>query len=133
MATVEANIHAALMARVESMTDFVILWPGIAQPRPAGEHVEVQHSPNASDRRGLSGKAALERRGFLYLAHYAPTGQHETVYKERAGLIAAHFPRDLWMEREGVRMRVHKVDVGRGAEDDGMWRTLVSVDYRGFA
>lgn len=131
--TPDANIHAALMARVEDLQGFVILWPGVETDIPKGEHVRVTHVPNANNRFAISSRTAVERMGFLYLAHYMPAGAHDVVYKERAGLIAEHFPRDLKMRYNGVTMRVNNTDVGRGVEEDGFWRTLVSVDYRGFA
>lgn len=133
MATIEANIQSALMERVQSLAGFQILWPGVPTSIPEGEHVRVTHQPNANSRFAITSRTAVERMGFLYLAHYFPVGDHEVVAKNRAGLIAEHFPRDLKMRYDGVIMRVNKVDVGRGVEDDGFWRTLVSVDYRGFA
>ncbi|MEI4473572.1 phage tail terminator-like protein [Frigidibacter sp. MR17.24] len=133
MATVEGNIHAALMARVATLPGFALFWPEQGQTRPTTEHVEVRHLPNRPARQGLSGGTVLERRGFILLALVSELGAFDAVYRERAGQIAEHFPRDFWMTSEGVRMRVHAVEVSRGFEDSGMWRTPVSVDYRGFA
>lgn len=136
MSTVEACIHGALMARVESLTltpVVPVIYPGPEAVRPAGEHIEAHHLPNQNIRRALSSSAPMIRLGYLQLTLCSVLGLFERDYRERAGQIAEHFPLDLPMTQEGVTMKVTRVDVQPGRKDETHYRTSVRVYYQGFA
>ena len=100
--------------------------PGATQP---AEYIQVNHLPNESERLSLPAGGAIRRPGILQLTLAATPGQHEIVYVERAGKIAAHF-RDQRLSAGGVTVTVYKVDIGRGMSDMARWRVPVSVYYR---
>lgn len=136
MSNVEAYIHGALMARVESLLlspVVPVIYPGPEAARPDGEHIEAHHLPNQNVRRALSGKSPMIRLGILQLTLCSPLGRFERDYRERAGQIAAHFPLDHVMTQGGVGLRVTRVDVMPGLKDDTHYRTPVRVYYQGFA
>ena len=131
--TVEASIHAALMARVETIPGgYAIAWPGLSFTEPA-EYLDVRHIPNQTERRALHGRYGLNRMGILQITLCAPLGQYEIVYIEKAGQIAEHFPRDLPLTHDGVTVRIVKADIAQGFADGQHWRVPISVYYRGNA
>lgn len=130
--TIPADIHAALMGRVETLNGFEIVWPTTGQREPVGEHVKVFHLPNDNDRPFLA-EHVLMRQGILQLSLFSRLGEHEVVYIDRAGQIAAHFPVDLTLTHGGAKVWVERTDVGRGRSDGQHWLIPVSVYYRGFA
>ncbi len=129
--TPEAEIVAALMARVKTLTltpPLPVLYREIPAERPAS-YIEIDHLPSESDRRYLAG-GRLDRSGILQLTLCLPIGKHEVWHRERAGQVAAHFPADLPMTQGLTTVKVFKTDVGRGLPDGRHWRTPVSVYYR---
>lgn len=129
---VDADIHAALMARVATMTGFTIAYPG-QRTNPAGEYVEVRHLPNDNERIALGSTHEMARPGILQLTLCSEIGQYEVVYKQRAGTIADYFPMDLELDGTDFTARVYRVDIGQGMADGEYWRTPISVYYRAFA
>lgn len=135
MPSIEALLHGALMARVESLAlspALPILW-GLPADRPAGEHVQVDHLPNRNTRHALDGSSPQDRMGILQLTLFSPPGAYVWDYQNRAGLIAAHFPLDLPMTQGGVTIRVTGASVGQSRPDGAHVLTAVSIEYRGFA
>ena len=129
--TPEAEVVAALMARVKTLTltpPLPILYLEMPQERPES-YVEVDHLPNESDRRYLAG-GPLDRSGILQLSLCLPVGRFEVWHREQAGQVAAHFPADLRLVEGSTTVLIVKSDVGRGLPDGAHWRTPVSIYYR---
>lgn len=136
MATVEANIHGALIARVEHLEadlPISVIYPGPEALPIAGEHIEAHHLPNKNIRRALSSDAPMVRMGILQLNLRSVPGQYEWQYRERAGQIAAYFPLDFAMVQGLSAVTVSRVDVMPGATDETHYRTPIRVYYQGFA
>lgn len=131
--SIEGDIHAALMARVETIIGYPILWPQKGGDRPAGEHLSVYHLPNDNSRRFLADDAPRARKGFIVLTLVSPLGGYEAVTRRKAGEIEAHFPLGHIFERGGVRLRVHNTTTKGGREVIGRWETPIWIEYRGYA
>lgn len=157
--TPEAAIHLALMKRINAMSvysaniewndegtwdDSVPTWnPSgslfipiyfreIPADRPQTDYIEVDHLPNANDRLFVT-SGRLWRQGILQLTLCSKLGQFQSVFVERAGLMAQWFAPNLALTEDGVTIEIVKTDVGRGLAEGGHWRIPVSVYYRGFA
>jgi len=86
---------------------------------------------SAQPRRYLLARGKNDRTGTVTISYVAPIGQNGAVYTEAGGLIAAHFPEELKLRFEDVCVRItdypHVVD---GYQDDGWWRTPVTIKWR---
>lgn len=142
MATAEAHIHAALMARVQSLSltpSLSILYPGVSVPGfdASGEYARVTHLPNEPERWGVRGSSAMDRRGFLIVDLFTPIteGSYQVLAIARADDIAAHFEADLTLSSGGYEVQIVKAWPGNGRPDpEGThWHTPVRVEYRGVA
>lgn len=134
--SVEANIHGALMARVNSLAltpTLEIVWPASQVLPPETEYLRVTHLPAAPIRRALSAASPMDRTGILQLDLFSPAGKFERDYIDRAGQIAAHFPPDQMMSQGGVFLMVVKTDVLPSRADGNHWHVPIRVNYRGFA
>ncbi|GAA6162572.1 hypothetical protein NBRC116590_02760 [Pelagimonas sp. KU-00592-HH] len=127
--SVDGDLHAALMARVETLSGFTLVYPSLEQNEPEGEYVRVSHLPNDNQRVGLKDTDPLRRRGFIVLTLCSPLGEHEAVYRDRAGNIAAHFTGQVFDYVEDT-VSVHSVTVKPGRRERNHWETPVWVDYR---
>lgn len=150
MPTVETAIWQALRARVATLTGFAanqINWPLMPFEKPSAggrplPYLECRHMPNAIVRRFIGPSDPQERPGILQLTLCWPasdvgtgSGQtHSDVLIQRAGEIAAHWPTDLPLDFQGVRVRVERApDVAQPYRDDAYWRVPVSVRYTCYA
>ena len=133
MTTTEQDIHAALMARVETFTDLPLIWPRKGDDMPAGEHVRVAHVPNDNERMFQGGVDEVARRGFIVLTLVSPLGEYEVNSRAQAQTIADVFPRNYQFERGGFKAIVYDVTVKPGRQEGQRWETPIWVDYRGFA
>lgn len=138
----ETYIHAALMARAESMTLDPVLplqYPGVSAPdfSTSGEYGRITHLANEPDRWGVKGTSAMDRTGFLQIDLFTPIDEAswQVLALKRAGEIAAHFPADLKLSSGGFEVQIQKVWPGNGRPDpEGThWHTPVNVEYRGTA
>lgn len=127
--SVEADIHAALMARAETLTGYTMIWPQKGGDHPAGEHVRVSHLPNDNDPLSLSGQTYV-RQGFLVLTLVTDLGLYEATTKRKAGEIAAHFPRGLRLTRGSVTVTISGHSVRAGRAEEGRWETPIFISYR---
>lgn len=130
---IEGDIHGALMARVETISGYPILWPQKGGARPPGEHLSVFHLPNDNQRPFLSDDVPRQRKGFLVLTLVSPLGGYEAVTRRKAGEIEAHFPLGYIFKRGAVSLRVHNASIKPGREVSGRWETPIWIDYRGLA
>ena len=130
--TVEASIYAALMAQVETITGFPILWPQDGGDKPSGEHIRVAFLPNENRPVDLSSNQFF-RQGFLYLTLVSKLGEYEVVTRRKAGEIADYFPRALDLQHGGVTITITGHDIRQGRESGGMWETPIRISYRGIA
>lgn len=128
MSNAEAEIHAALMARVETLPDFTLLWPQKGGDQPSGEHVRVAHLPNDNEYRFL-GDADAIAKGYLVLTLVSDLGQYEAVTKRKAGEIAAHFPYLTRLTSGATTLQLSGTSVRGGRQQDGRWETPVMVGY----
>ena len=133
--TPEAAVWALLAARVEalSMTPPLPVVYVAKGPTKAANYVEIAHLPNQNSRILLADDQPFHRQGILQVTLCAKPGQHEVVYAERAGLIAAHFLGDLRSENAVAAIEIYRADVAPGFADEMHWRVPVSVYYRSYS
>ena len=142
MPTIKTKIWLALRARVESLVlspVHPIAWPNENfTPTTAGgvlaPYLEVMHLPNTTDRLFINRGDANRFAGILQVSAMYRLGlpHGETIAGEIAGLVAAHFPADLYLPYSDIRLRVTKEpDVAQGFRDDDTtrWKTPVSIRY----
>lgn len=143
--TIEEKIERALFARVASLDLDTgddppppIALPNIAFP-PRGQikpptYIEVRHFRNASLRLFLKGADAHHRQGILQLTVISPLNTDQYGSTRLAGQIAEHFPADLELFEEGVKVRIQQApDVLAADKTDTSWDVPVSVRYEAFA
>lgn len=142
MADVEAHIHLALMARVQSMSltpSLALQYPGISDRSldVTGEYGRVTHLANEPDRWAIKGSDPMDRTGILVIDLFTviTEGSYQVLSKARAGEIAAHFTPDLRLSDGGYEIKVVKAYPGNGRADPNgtHWHTPVNVYYRGTA
>lgn len=133
MSTTEQDIHAALMARVETITDTPILWPRKGDDQPAGEHIRAYHMKNDNQRMFFDGSDPMGRMGFIVLTLVSPLGQYQVLSEAKAQAIADVFPPDHVFSRGTFRAIVYKTDIKDGRQEGQRWETPIWIDYRGFA
>lgn len=136
--TREENVEAALMTRAESLPfpAAKIAWPNkkFTPPSDGSAYLEVTHFPNRSSRMALKGSAKEYMRGFLQILIRAPRNEGGDKATKIAGDVAAHFPSDLSLWSEGVRVRISKKpDVMSASPTETSWNVPVTVYYEAFA
>lgn len=137
MATVEENIEAALFARVASL-DLTparqIAWPNVPFTPPAAAYIEVVHFPNRPQRVFLRGSDPHFRQGILQLNVRALLNEGAAAATRIAGEIAAHFPADLALYREGLKVKLQAAPrIWPADKTDTSWTVQVDVPYECFA
>ena len=140
MATIETNIERALWARVRSLPlALPFAWPNKEFPgqtstgeeiaKPAS-YIEVEHFPNNNERQFLDGADPVWRTGFIQLLLITPHNKGGDASKELAGQIVEHFPADLSLVSENVRVKISSTpDVARGYQAGVSWNIPVTVYY----
>lgn len=138
----ETKIWLALRGRVESLVlapALPILWPGTTTPLPTGNAIEVNNLVNRPTRTFIGSNEPHDRRGILQigvLTTFSPSIHAETVAREIAAQVAAHFIVDMPLRYEDVDVRVYEApEVGTAIKDEPRqrWVTPVSVRWRTFA
>lgn len=146
MATVQTNIEKALLDRVKSLVlvpPLPVAWPnvdfpgktstGVAIPMPAS-YIRVQHFPNKNERIHLGSTDPYFRQGFIQLTVVGQRNKGTLAAMEVAGKVAEHFPADLALYSEGVRVKIASApDVAPPLETDVSWDVPVTVYYEVFA
>lgn len=128
--SIEGDIHAALMARAETITGYSMIWPKKSAAQPESEHIRVSHLPNEHRGADLSSQV-LERKGFLYLTLVSATGddEEEAVTRRKAGEIAVFFPRAGVLTYGGINVKITGHTVGPGRLEGGRWETPIRISY----
>lgn len=134
MMGVETDIHAALMARVETIpTALPMSLPGVPFTPPEGDYIRVTHRRNEAERKGLLGRDGMDHMGILYIDLFRRTGPNtwQATSDTIADDIAAHFPLDLRLTRGATRIIVYKTVLGDSEPDLGgtHFRVQIKVFY----
>lgn len=143
MSTIPEQIEAALFAHtltLDATGDPPLVWPNTEFPEPGNEkpltYVEVAHFPNTNTRLLLDGAGPHLRQGILQLTIYTPLLGGAAPATQLAGEIAEHFPADLALFEDDIKVRIQRTpDVIPAAKtDDGVsWATRCDVRYEAFA
>lgn len=124
----EGDLHAALMARVRTLTGYTILWPRKGGAQPADEHIRVAHLPNDSEAEGVSGES-YDRQGFLVLTLVSPLGRYEAPVRKAAGEIADHFPLGFRVSKNTTTATFTGASVRAGRQEGQRWETPIFIGY----
>lgn len=134
--TVEEKIWAALVAHIDDLDlagDPPLAWPN-RKSDPGKPYIRVDHFRNRNERVHIKGSAPHLRQGILMLTVVAPLHAGTRDALALAGVIAEHFPADLELDNDGVRVRVQAApDVGSGIKQDASWDVPVSIRYECWA
>lgn len=137
MPTIESSLEAALFARVAALAlspALPVAWPNVSFNPPATGYMRVTHLPNANRRLFLGSNDPHQRLGLLQLSVFAPKNGGASTATEIAGKVAAHFPADLPMRRDGITVKVAKApDVAPAFAEDTHWHVPVTIAYQAFA
>lgn len=138
MATVEENIETALLTRVASLDltpALQVAWPNVAfTPPAAAAYVQVLHFPNRNTRLFLDGADPHFRQGILQMTVVAPLNAGPQAATRIAGGIAAHFPADLALYSEGLKLKIAAAPrVWPADRTDTSWNVQVDVPYETLA
>lgn len=139
--TFEENVEKALFARAESLPFAVanptkVAWPNkpFNAPADGSAYVEVAQFPNRGTRYGLPSDGSEFNFGFLQLLVRAPRNAGYQEATKIAGELALHFPADLKLYSEGVRVKISKrPDVMSASPTEASWNVPVTVYYEAFA
>lgn len=136
--TREENVEAALIERAETMPfdQTKVAYPNksFTKPSPLQAYVEVTHFPNRSSRYALKGSSPENMQGFLQLLVRSPRNEGAAPATKIAGELALHFPADLSLWSEGVRVRISKKpDVMSASPTEASWNVPVTVYYEASA
>lgn len=134
-AATETSIWIALRSRIESLPlspALPVAYPASTYS-PGGEaYLSIGGVTQPPDRRSV-GPGSDDRIGTLGIIYVAPLGQDTAVYTQVAGLIAAHFPKDLALYHGAVTVRVmDSPHVQEGYRDGAMWHVPITIRWRSF-
>lgn len=149
MPTVQTKIAQAIQARVATcLPAYPKVWTDgeptelpTAGNQPA-PYIEAHHEPNRTVRHFIGSNDPHEYPGLLLLTLCWPlanvgTGSgktHKDAIREIAGKIAEHWPADLTLHQDGIRVRVTGAPSVLGAyRDDHYMRIQVRVETQAFA
>lgn len=142
--TIEEKIEAALFARVDLLSlvgDPPVALPNVPFPDPStgddkpDTFVEVRLFFNKNTRLFLRGTDPHLRQGILQFTVFTPRDGGYTLATKLAGEIALHFPADLILTEDDVRVRIRNAPDVVGAEeteDKVSWSGRVDVSYECF-
>lgn len=137
MATIAENIEAALFARVASL-DLTparqVAWPNVSFTPPAVAYIEVVHFPNRPQRVFLRGSDPHFRQGILQLTVRAPLNEGAASATRIVGEVAQHFPADLALYSEGLKVKVQAAPrIWPADKTDTSWNVQIDVSYESFS
>lgn len=146
MATIEEKIQTALFTQVLAL-DFdnvpSIAWPNTPFPGVDGEgnelpkpdtYLEVRHHRNANSRLFVKGSNPHLRQGILQIKVVTPLNGGPGPADRLAGEIAARFPADYPLYRDGIKVRIQAApDVGDAEPNGVSYEALISIRYDCFA
>jgi hypothetical protein len=134
--SIETSMWMALKGRIASLAltpSIPVVYPKQDAPS-SGRYILVAYMPNRVARLMVNSGGSSERPGILQLSVMSPLPPADVaeVDMEIAGKIAAHFPADLPLEHNGVRVRVTEApSVAMGFRDDdaARWHTPVTIRF----
>lgn len=130
--SVQGDLLAALMGRVESLSGVTVVWPRLGAAQPAGQHVRAAFLPNDDSPADL-GSNTMARQGFLVLTLVSDLSQHQVVSENDAGVIAEHFPRGLTLSSGSVKTKITGQTVKPSRQEGGRWETPIFISYEAWA
>jgi len=133
--TVEGKAMLALFARVSTLSlSYPVAYPNLTFSPPASKkYLRVQFLPNTTDRPFIGSNAAHRFQGLLQVSVYWPLNKGEDGPRQDAGAIAEHFPADLMLDRDGVRVRITKrPSLGPMLIEDTAIQIPVSIQWEAF-
>lgn len=139
MSTIEEQIEGVLIARMQTLSlspALPVEWPNRdgAPPAAGTAHLRVRHIRNDNTRLFLRGNAVHLRQGILQVDVMTPRGGGTAAANAIAGAVAQHFPADLDLYGETVRVKIEAAPTVHSAiPADAWWQTPVSIRYRAFA
>lgn len=117
MPSIETKIYQAIKARVASLpmaAQYQIVWTD--GPLPAGQesytpsptqgYLRCTWTPNQTQRQFIGSKDPHRRPGVLQIDVMGTKAQGSGVAREAAGQVALHFPADMKLSFDGVKVRV---------------------------
>jgi hypothetical protein len=143
MPTIAESIEAALFAHTLTLDvtgDPPLAWPNTTFPeegeaKPA-TYVEVIHLPNRNTRYFMNGGDPHLRQGILQLTIFTPLLVGPTPATTLAGEIAEHFPADLALFEDDIKVRIQKapdIIAADKTDDDVSWSARCDVYYEVYA
>lgn len=108
MPSLYSSIFTALAQRVASLSvgGLPIAWPDTNFNRSGGgRYLEVTFAPNGTQRIGVGSNVAHRIVGLMQISVWWDRNQGTSAL-EIAGQVAAHFPADLNLTADAVRVRV---------------------------
>lgn len=130
----EVKIMNALLARMASFVAtpaLPVAYPNVSFSPPAGgKFLRVQFIPNVTQRVFIGSRDPHRFIGLLQVSVCWPLNVGETAPREVAGAVAAHFPCDLRLTSEDVRVRITKrPDVSDLLVEDSRVQIPVSIEW----
>lgn len=137
MATVEASIQTALLARAASLVlspAHPVAWPNVSFTPPASKkYLRVSHLPNTTDRLFVGNADPHRHQGILQIMVCAPLNSGEAAARELAGVVANHFPAGLTLHSGGVQVKITKrANIASALVTNTELQIPVSIEYRAF-
>lgn len=142
----DMKVWLALEGRLDdlaALTGLTIDWPNTAFSAPAVGYLRVRHFPNAPNRPFLGSGEPHERLGVVQVMVFSKRGgafiegvDNNAAVLNIAGKVEAHFPPDLSMDYQGVRVKVLRAPrVGEVVNPAGSAyaECVVEIPYRCFA
>lgn len=138
MPSIETKIFQAIKARVETLpmkAAYPIVWTdGPAYlPNPTQPYLRCTWLPNKTERQFIGSKDPQRRPGILQIDVMGTKAQGSGVAREVAGQVAAHFPADLRLFFQGVKVSVTKAPSVLGSFIDTHIQVPVQIEVNSFA
>lgn len=134
--TVDENIKKALKDRVATLTTSPVLPIAWENKDYSGAlpYLRVYLLANRNRRLLLKGSDPHFRQGILQLTVSTALNAGTNTANALAGAVAAHFPADLCLYSEGVKVRVQKApDIETPLRTATSWDVPVSIPFQAFA
>lgn len=134
MATTESIARALFTRMTALVTDPVlaVAWPDVPfTPTTGTPYLAVSFLPNGNQRRFIGSSAPHRHIGIMQVDVMWPKGQGEIQPLKVAGQVAAHFPCDLALYQDGIRVRITKEPdiVGPLSIKDGWLTCPISIQF----
>lgn len=102
-------------------------------PDPTKRYLRATWIPNQTQRMFIGSSDPHRRPGILQIDVFATVAQGSGVAREVAGQVTAHFPTDLYLDSQGVRVRVMKAPSVGPVFVGTHIQVPVSIDLEAFA